>query len=161
MSEFLGVAAIKQKQEEQTNLFEQWALKGNWGEFHANHYDWWAFPIDKPSSFGFKYTLDSEAIAELQKDQLFLASLAKAATLLLRSWGWDTATNSHVVDPGPEQGWANWPIRLSKCNRSLKLFGLSDLVASSQAYALWLKANGESFEYNGRDLYPEIQEDLD
>jgi len=161
LSEFIGLSTLKQEQAEQLKVFERWANQRAWEQFHRNHYDWWAFPIDKPSSFGFKYTLNKWDIQELQKDQEFLDSLSYTATLLLLSWGWDAAESKHVNNPDPEQGWANHPIRLYKCNRSLKLFSLKDLVASTLAYAHWLKANGESFEYNGRDLYLEIQEGLD
>lgn len=157
MTEFVGIELLKQKQADQVKIFEEWAENGDWAEFHRNHYDWWTFPIDAPSSFGFKYTLDQNSLAQLRQDQEFLESLAKAATLLLRSWGWDIARSEHLASTAPDQGWANWPIRLSKCNRSLKLFGLIEMANSTALYAQWLKANGESFLYQGRDLFEEIQ----
>ena len=152
--------ALKAKHIEQVALFDSWSLDRKWGEFHRNHYDWWAFPIDQPSSFGFKYTVTAEALAELQNDAEFIGSLQKAAKLLFLSWGWDIHKRDFVDDPDPDQAWADWPIRLAKCNRSLKLFELSELVESTVIYSTWLLDRGESFSYNGRDLYPEIIEPL-
>jgi len=156
MNEFIGVQALKELQANQVELFRTWAKGGHWEAFHANHYDWWTFPIDAPSSFGFKYTIDESSISELSKDQEFLAILRKATELLLSSWGWDATRNQPMQHPANGQAWANWPIRLAKANRSLVLFKQDDLVESTRALARYLEAQGYSFEYSGRDLLPEI-----
>jgi hypothetical protein len=156
VNEFIGIQALKELQANQVELFRTWAKGGHWEAFHANHYDWWTFPIDAPSSFGFKYTLDEISINELSKDEEFLASLRKASELLLSSWGWDPTKNQKLQHPAKGQAWANWPIRLAKANQSLVLFKQDDLVESTRALARELKAQGHSFEYSGRDLLPEI-----
>jgi len=156
MNEFVGIQALKELQANQVELFRTWAKGGHWEAFHANHYDWWTFPIDAPSSFGFKYTLDESSISELSQDEEFLASLRKATELLLSSWGWDSTRNQPMQHPAKGQAWANWPIRLAKANRSLVLFKQADLVESTRALAKALEAQGYSFEYSGRDLLPEI-----
>ena len=156
MNEFIGVQALKELQANQVELFRTWAKGGHWEAFHANHYDWWTFPIDAPSSFGFKYTLDGGSISELSQDEEFLASLRKATELLLSSWGWDPIRNQPMQHPAKGQAWANWPIRLAKANRSLVLFKQDDLVESTRALARYLEAQEYSFEYSGRDLLPEI-----
>ena len=144
----------------QVKEFEMWAKEGNWSQFHSNHYDWWTFPIDLPSSFGHKYTLDEEALSALYQDSEFLETLSKAASLLLLSWGWDIEKQELISQPDPDQHWASWPIRLAKCNRSLKLFQLNEFAESTATYARWLRDKGETFSYMGRDLYPEILDPL-
>ena len=147
MGEFVGVQTLKELHAKQVELFRTWAKGGHWEAFHANHYDWWTFPIDAPSSFGFKYTLDEGSICELSKDEKFVATLRKATELLMSSWGWDPTRNKFLPNPAKGQAWANWPIRLAKANRSLVLFKQEDLVQSTRALARDLKAQGHSFEY--------------
>jgi len=158
MNEFVGVEELKRLQAEQATKFRSWAKGGHWDAFHSNHSDWWTFPIDAPSSFGSKYTLTEETIQDLAQDVEFIASIRKAAELLLSSWGWNATKNHLVQHPALGQAWANWPIRLAKCNRSLVLFKQADLVESTRLFAKHLQAEGNSFEYSGRDLLPEILE---
>ena len=33
-----------------------------WATFHHSHYDWWAFPIDQPSSYGSAYQVGKEEL---------------------------------------------------------------------------------------------------
>jgi hypothetical protein len=82
--------------------FRRWADEGSWEEFHVNHYDWWAFPIQKPSAHGFAYSLTDEALEELREDSDFLQNLAESAKLLLLSWGWDAERDAlvSVAQPG-------------------------------------------------------------
>ena len=49
--DFVGLADMKRRHADQILLFEQWAMYG-YEDFHRNHYDWWTYPIDEPSSFG-------------------------------------------------------------------------------------------------------------
>ncbi len=158
MTEFVGVQELKKLQAMQVDKFRSWAKGGHWDAFHSNHYDWWTFPIDAPSSFGFKYTVNKETIDELAKDEQFIANLRKAAELLLSSWGWNATLNHPIQHPALGQSWSNWPIRLAKCNRSLVLFKQQDLVESTRIFAKHLESQGNSFEYSGRNLLPEILE---
>jgi hypothetical protein len=48
---------IKELCIKQSNEFKQWQTEKNFGQFHWSHYDWWAFPIDRKSSYGDKYKL--------------------------------------------------------------------------------------------------------
>jgi hypothetical protein len=153
---FVGVSEIKQLNLSQLQEFRDWATTGNWGKFHSSHYDWWAFPINAPSSYGFKYCLTPEGLSALSQDEGFIASLRESAALLMLSWGWDILENELVENPQQEQRWANWPIRLAKCTRSLNLFGQDDFVQSARSFASFLESQGASFQYMGRNLLPEI-----
>lgn len=155
-SEFVGIAALIERHARQVAQFEQWAADCNWQAFHDNHYDWWAFPIDKPSSYAFACTLYSDEIEQMHKDEAFIQRHALGAKLLLLSWGWDVFAGAVVSDPAPGQAWAKWPIRLSKCARSMWLFGQVEQYESCVEYAKYLKAKGTSFEYRGRDLFNDI-----
>lgn len=150
--EFKGVATIYREQREQLQKFCGWAAAHDWNAFHGNHYDWWTFPIDQPSSFGFGYTVFEAERSELAAMPEFTASLEEAARLLLLSWGWDATLNRPLPNPEPQQKWADWPIRWSKCTRSLELFGLNEMHDSCLQYGKWLLDRGVSFEYRGRDL---------
>lgn len=57
--------------------------------FHSSHYDWWAFPVDKPSSYGQKYQVFPEDKEQLIKDKHFITALRTNAILVSRSWGYD------------------------------------------------------------------------
>jgi hypothetical protein len=154
--EFLGVEQLKLEQRNQLELFQTWAEESSWSSFHDNHYDWWAFPIEKPSGKGFKYSVSDQVRLELTADTVFIKQLRECSRLLLLSWGWDIVAQKLVDNPGEGQSWANWPVRLYKCNRSLKLFGQTDLASSTQAYARHLLAEGFSLVYSGKDLTDDI-----
>ena len=154
--EFIGISALIEKHATQVAQFEQWAAEGNWQLFHDNHYDWWAFPIDKPSNYAFAYAVFDQEIAQMKQDDFFMNRQRMGAELLLRSWGWHSDTRQLLETPGPGQQWANWPIRLSKCARSMWLFGQNQQYESCVEYAEYLQGQGASFGYNGRDLFKEI-----
>jgi hypothetical protein len=92
----------------------------------------------------------------LKQSAQFLSNLSESADLLLLSWGWDSAKNENltIVDSG--QAWAHWPIRLYKAWRSMQIFELTEKEISLSAYAHYLRENGYSFEYQGRDLFESI-----
>ena len=136
--------------------FSLWADQGVWGEFHSNHYDWWAFPINQPSSHGFLYSVTDEAAKRLREDSEFLKSLEESARLVLLSWGWSLDDFLEIQNPSADQKWAHWPIRLYKCYQSLRLFQLDTAADSVLAYARLLKEQGQSFVYSGRDLYSQM-----
>lgn len=56
-----------------------------------------------------------------------------------------------VKDPDPDQCWQDWPIRLYKCAKSLKLFGFEEEFNSVKEYALPLIKAGLNFQYGSRD----------
>lgn len=151
-AEFRGVDVIFAEHREQVKLFCAWAAAHDWAAFHSHHYDWWAFPIDAPSSFGFGYTVFEAEQQQLSKTPGFLGTLEEAARLLLLSWGWDANTNQPVAHPEPHQAWQHHPIRWSKCTRSMELFGLMSMHQSCIEYGKYLRAQGMSFQYRGRDL---------
>lgn len=150
--EFVGLPALKNKHREQLKAFEQWATHEHWIDFHLSHYDWWMFPIDAPSSYGYAYTVYEGDVAELKEDEDFVRNYLRGGELLMCSWGWDMAKREYVPNPQPDQKWANWPIRLYKAAKSLRLFGFPEQFESLRLFANDLMRNGESMEYNGRDL---------
>jgi len=154
-TEFVGVPALLEKHQQQWIEFDRWLTMRDWLSFHSNHYDWWAFPIDKPSSYGFSYTVFADEINQMKKDEGFMRRHRIGAGFLLLSWGW-SLDNEPVKNPEVNQTWANWPIRLAKCARSMWLFGQEQQYESCVAYANYLKSIDTSFAYNGRDLFAEI-----
>ncbi len=157
-ADFVGIEKLKDAHTHQLNNFRDWASTGNWRMFHGSHYDWWAFPIAAPSSYGFAYSISQETLAILKRDQGFMSDLAEGAQLLLRSWGWDYASNSELSNTAEYQTWAEWPIRLYKCWKSMQLFGCEDEEKACFEYAKWIHAKGVSFEYQGSDLFMAISE---
>ncbi len=148
---FVGVEGIKQKQQWQLGLFQRWADRGEWLSIHQNHYDWWMFPIDEPSKFGFMWVVYEGDIAELKQDDRYIQNYLQGARLLARSWGWDVDKQDYILDPQPDQRWQHWPIRLYKCSKSLKLFGFDAYFESMKHYANDLMQAGEDMRF-GRDL---------
>jgi hypothetical protein len=151
-SEFVGLERIKTRQKEQLVLFERWASKNQWSNFHSSHYDWWMFPIDEPSSYGYAWTVYEGDIAELKKDREYIRCYLRGAELLALSWGWDVNKREYIVDPKPDQKWQHWPIRLYKASKSLKLFGFHADFESMSLLARSLMSKGESMVYGERDL---------
>lgn len=150
--EFVGIEQIKEKQAWQLDQFQHWAENHQWGEFHRAHYDWWMFPIDQPSSYGYAWTVFEGDIAEFKEDQQFIEKYLLGVRLLALSWGWDITNRIQIANPAPDQKWQNWPIRLYKCARSLRVFGFEDYFDSMKIFAKRLMQNGVSMVYNGRDL---------
>ena len=151
--EFIGCEKLVERHRNQITSFRQWASASDWNSFHHNHYDWWAFPITAPSSYGHMFSVSAESVAHLKADKDFIVELAEGAQLLLQSWGWNYETNRPIDHPTTGQSWANWPIRLYKCWKSMRLLGCEAEEKACYKYAQWLKSNGISFEYGGRDLY--------
>ena len=150
--EFVGLDALKAKQALQLSLFEEWAEKKDWRQFHESHYDWWMFPYSKPSRLGFAYVVYESEIHDLKLDPVFIQNYLRGAELLLLSWGWNLQKESLITHPGIYQEWQHWPIRLYKCACSLQEFGFMTVFNSIRKYGVFLLKQGNSFEYNGRDL---------
>ena len=149
---FAGLEMLKQTHRRQIDEFESWAVQNGWERFHYSHYDWWAFPIDQPSAYGFKWVVYEGEIASLLGDASFMQRYKRGVELVAASWGWNLPAHSFIASPHPGQSWHNWPIRLYKAAQSVKLFGLADTFESLRAYAQYLINNGETFIYNGREL---------
>ena len=85
--DFVGLSGMKISHCAQITKFQEWSRQG-YKDFHHNHYDWWAFPIDEPSSYGYKYVVLSEDINELKTDKVFMARYKRGLELIFESWGW-------------------------------------------------------------------------
>lgn len=154
--DFIGIESLIQENAKQLLQFRTFAENHDWHSFHSNHYDWWAFPIGSPSSYGYRYSVTKESVETLKQSSQFLSNLSECADLLLLSWGWDSAKNKKLANFEPGQAWAHWPIRLYKAWRSMQIFELTEKEISLSAYAHYLRENGYSFEYQGRDLFESI-----
>ena len=148
---FVGIAILKDKQEKTLASFKEWAAQERWLVLHRSHYDWWMFPIDEPSGYGFAYTVYAGEIEELKSDAHYLGSYLEGARILATSWGWDLAGGKEMEVHGAGQGWQNWPIRLYKATKSLHLFGCEEEFRSFREYGRLLLGRGISFEYS-RDI---------
>jgi len=151
-SSFVGLETLKSAHSRQIDLFETWAAHREWDTFHYSHYDWWTFPIDRPSAYGLKWVVYEGEIAQLKADDIFMQKYTRGLTLLAASWGWDLPAANFIAKPYPAQSWHNWPIRLYKAALSAQLFGQMDSFNSYAKYAHHLLTQGESFQYNNRDL---------
>ncbi|WP_187262157.1 hypothetical protein [Pontibacter beigongshangensis] len=149
---FAGIAALKIKQAEQLEQFEQWATARTWNRFHNTHYDWWMFPVEKPSSHGYTWTVMKEEVQQLKQDPEYIENYLRGVELLMLAWGWNLQAEELINNTDPSQTWHNWPIRLHKCASSLLLFGFHKEFNSVKKYAQHLIKKGEDFNYNGRDL---------
>jgi hypothetical protein len=121
------VNQIKQKLAEQLGKFEMWAEKNDWIMFtpQHSHYDWWMFPISRPSrGFGDTYTVSKKEIDTLKQDPTFMAQYRRGVELVVRSWGWDLAGRCPVPASKltPDQHWSGYGVRLGKMADSLLLF---------------------------------------
>lgn len=151
MSNFVGCEQIVRQQAETLSMFRDAAASGEWSRIHHAHYDWWMFPIDQPSGYGYAYTVGPANVAELQSTPGFITDYLDGARILLLAWGWDLDRRSPVERPAPEQVWQHWPIRLEKCGRSLRLFNEHSAYASVRDYALTLIRDEIPLLYQGRD----------
>lgn len=151
-AEFVGIEQIKAKQKWQLDLFEEWASKDEWMQFHYSHYDWWMFPINRASGYGFIWTVYEGDIFELKQDEVYITNYIRGVELLATSWGWDLFRHDYILNPHRDQTWQNWPVRLYKVALSVQLFGFDDYFNSFKKYALDLMQRGEAMTYNGNDL---------
>ena len=150
--DFVGLEQLKKTHAGQIGEFEAWSARGDWERFHSSHYDWWVFPIHKPSGYGLAWTVYAGDVAELKQDAGFIQRYLRGVELVSASWGWDVWQGAHIEHPLPSQSWHYWPVRLFKAELSVQLFGYDDLFASLKAYAYILMAKGEPMEFNGHDL---------
>ncbi|MBS0648641.1 MAG: hypothetical protein JSS10_05390 [Verrucomicrobia bacterium] len=119
---------LKQKQKECLAQLETLAQAGDWDNlrYHRDFgFDWWMFPIHRPSSKGFKYSVTLDDVAELKKDAEFMQNYRKGVVLVAKSWGWDLEKRQDISDD--KQNWSGYEIRLWKMHNSLKIFDQQDL----------------------------------
>ncbi|KAJ4457530.1 hypothetical protein PAPYR_7007 [Paratrimastix pyriformis] len=127
-----GVKNYIRTQADQLAQFETWARTKRWSHFHHNHYDWWMYPIPFPSSYRYRYTVMRAERDQLMADPAFMANFRRGCELLCLSWGWDTSTNAPVPNPGPDQEWQHWDVRLRKMGQALLWLKQMDLWHSAQ-----------------------------
>lgn len=150
--EFVGLDELKRRHAAQIEKFKSWAAAGDWKSFHRSHYDWWTFPYGCHSgAYGAAYAIYEHEAEILKQDKVFMSLFIRGVELLMLSWGWDLHKRCHIPNPAPDQCWQNWPIRLYKCAKSIKLFGLEDEFKSVREYALPLIEAGLNFRYRDRD----------
>lgn len=150
--EFIGIESLKQHHRKQLDEFEEWARNAYWMRFHHAHYDWWMFPIDRPSTHGFKWVVYDGDVDELKKDTAFMTQFRRGLELSALAWGWNIADACEIDNPQPHQSWKNWPVRLFKMAQSAKLFGEGADFGSLKKYALLLMDRGNEMSYSGHDL---------
>jgi hypothetical protein len=148
---FVGIQALKDKQRWQLGKFQQAAACDDWVAIHRDHYDWWMFPIDEKSMYGLAWTVYEGDIADLKDDSQYLDCYLLGVELLARSWGWDVRQARYLSDLQPGQCWQNWPIRLYKAAKSVKLFGFGGEFRSLKALGQDLMKQGVKMYYR-RDL---------
>lgn len=158
-ADFIGFEKLIEKRNATLSEFRVWNANRDWKSFHDNHYDWWMFPYERPSSYGYTYSVFEYEQQTLKQIPRFLSCQSEAAQLLLFSWGWNIKHNEPLWNPDLNQTWAFWPIRLFKCSRSMKLFGLLDEYGACVEYAKYLVGNNISLDYRGKDLSVEIIDD--
>ena len=149
---FIGIEALKAEHTQQVAAFAQWAEAHDWRAFHHNHYDWWAYPVTRRSSFGEKYKLTADAVDALTQDAAFIARWRQGVALGCLAWGWLLTEARYVEEPESGQAWAHWPVRLYKMAVSAKVLRQADVLASLCLLADDLAAKGVVFAYNGSDL---------
>jgi len=150
--EFIGLNELKNQQHQQLLLFEEWALNAAWQNFHEAHYDWWMFPYDQPSSYGFAYCIFEHETATLKDDPIFMKDFLRGVELQLQAFGWDLTKELWIENPAKDQCWQNWPIRLYKCAASLKQLGCNQEFKSVCKYAVTLIQEGHNFMGFDKDL---------
>ncbi|XWN35430.1 MAG: hypothetical protein ROO73_01405 [Roseivirga sp.] len=129
--------------------FKAWTEAEAWGQFGPkySHYGWWMFPIDRVTKDGgYRYAVFKEDIEALKADEAWLRDYRLAVILLMYSWGWDIKGCQCCANPGPEQQWRHWDIRLDKLTNSLILFEQWDLYESLMAYVKTLHDQGVHLE---------------
>jgi len=108
------------------------AIGDQWANFHPDHveghYDWWAFPVTRPSkTYGTKYAVTLAQVETLKKNATFMNQYRAIVKFVVKSWGWDLDRNAPIDDPKKDQEWRGYGVRLGKMASSLKLFGEHDL----------------------------------
>lgn len=130
-SNITKVELIKQKHCKQLSLFEEWAKCDKWKSIHSAHYDWWMFPVERPSSgYGTAFAVSKEDVETLKADDQFMENYRRAIHLVVQAWGWDLEKGEAILVADPfksGQRWTGYGVRLAKMSDSLRLFGETEL----------------------------------
>lgn len=109
------------------------ANAGQWQHIqrHTSHqdsgFDWWMFPIKRPSQgMGTRYTVNDEQIRKLKANPEFMKSYRDGVILVAKSWGWDLEKGIDITND--KQKWVSYNVRLGKMIDSLSLFDQQDLL---------------------------------
>ena len=81
---------------EQCQTFAGWDKARAYQKFHHAHYDWWAFPVDRPSSHGDKFQVGKEEWEVMRHDEKFIQALRSNAVMVCRAWGYDLVKGTPV-----------------------------------------------------------------
>lgn len=122
---------LKQKQNECLARLVALAQAEDWDNLHYHKdfgIDWWMFPIHRPSSKGYKYSVTVDDVEALKKDPEFMQNYRKGVVLVAKSWGWDLENRQNISNA--KQSWSGYEIRLWKMHNSLKIFDQKDLHES-------------------------------
>lgn len=119
---------IKQRQAQQLQQFEAWADANDWKMFgpEYSHYDWWMFPVTRPSaSYGIYFSVNPAEITQLKSDEAFMHNYRRGVELVVNSWGWDLIQEKPIPDElrTSDQQWTGYGVRLGKMADSLYSFG--------------------------------------
>ncbi len=133
MTTFVGIKMLKDQTAGQNAKFRAWLDAGLLQNFGPDeHFDWWAFPIDRPSRrYGEKYDI-SVVLDELRSDAQFLGDVLGNARMLMAAWGWDL-DSARSVD---ETLYPRYGVRLWKCGLSLHVLGMPRAFLSVQSFAV-------------------------
>lgn len=126
------ILEIKKLHTEYLAKFEKRAQSGKWREIREDHFDWWMFPIMRPSrGHGERFALSKEEIDFLKRDSAFMDEYRRGVKLVIESWGWDLEKGGWAR---PSE-WDNWTVRFVKIAESLNLFGEDDLFRRVKEFA--------------------------
>lgn len=147
-----GDDLIKGEQIAQRTEHERLAASGSWSRIHSDHYDWWAYPIDRGSSaYGETFNVAGEPLERLKTDQEFLSSLAKEIEIQALALGWSLYDGDFIPQLDWEKGqdWRKaYPTRLWKMTRSAQIFGLEREFESLLSLQGSLEAAGIRFNHS-------------
>lgn len=136
---FVGIQALKRKQSMHLAKLKVLAQQGHWEHLqtHTGHpdsgFDWWMFPIDRPSlGQGSSYEVTKYDVEVLKGDSEFMNNYREGVIIIAKSWGWDLAHHRDISSE--KQRWTGYQVRLGKMLHSLKLFGQKDLHDSLRRF---------------------------
>jgi len=155
---FYGHDKMREKQEEQLELFRKWKNEKNWKALHNAHYDWWAFPIDRGSAaYGDGYNVAGDNINKLVSDKKYMDNLVELASIYSEAMGWDIVNRDWIKDLDWDKGQDPWAqaygARLYKIARALQIFGLKDEYDSFSLMVESLRADDGLRRRIGKSQY--------
>jgi len=127
------------------------ASRGEWKEIHYDHYDWWAYPIDRGSAqYGDFYNVAGEPIKRLRNNMDFIKALTDTILVQTRALGYNLYEKTWMQDPEWEKGqdWGlAYPTRIWKMTRSAQIFGLEEEFESLINMQKVLQESGIRFNH--------------